>query len=122
MYVGASYKITPKSLMYYIFANLAQLIWRMQSTRLVTSTTLIHNLGRQLILWERIFCKLVHPFEELSGQLVACRCEPSLRTNRLFASLRYTSNLAMPSMHSTRTVQVRVQYKYVFYMYSTSAI
>ena len=82
--------------MYYIFANLAQLIWRMQSTRLVTSTTLRHNLGRQLILRERIFCKLVHPFEELSGQLVACRCEPSLRTRGTY---KYPS---------TRTVLVPV--------------
>ena len=87
MYVEASYKIRTKIAHVTHFANLAQLIWRMQSTRLVmstrlvTSTTLIHNLGRQLILRERIFCKLVHPFEELSGQLVACRCEPSLRTS-----------------------------------------
>ena len=63
MYVGASYKITPKSLMFYIFANLAQLIGRMQSTQIVTSTTLNHNLGRQQILREGIFCKLSHPFE-----------------------------------------------------------
>ena len=80
MYVEASYKIRTKIAHVTHFANLAQLIWRMQSTRLVASTTLRHNLGRQLILRERIFCKLVHPFEELSGQLVACRCEPSLRT------------------------------------------
>ena len=63
MYVGASYKIRPKSLMFYIFANLAQLIWRMQSTQLVTSTTLNHNLGRQQILREGIFCKLSNTFE-----------------------------------------------------------
>ena len=95
MSVGASYKIRPKSLMYYIFANLAQLIWRMQSTRLVTSTTLNDYLGCQLNLRERIFCKLVHPFEELSGQLVACRCEPSLRTSIvLYTYSRYTEFLA----------------------------
>ena len=50
MYVEASYKIMTKIAHVTHFANLAQLIWRMQSTRLVTSTTLIHNLGRQLIL------------------------------------------------------------------------
>ena len=91
MYVEASYKIRTKIAHVTHFANLAQLIWRMQSTRLVTSTTLRHNLGRQLILRERIFCKLVHPFEELSGQLVACRCEPSLRTRTQYSVRRTNS-------------------------------
>ena len=73
MYVEASYKIRTKIAHVTHFANLAQLIWRMQSTRLVTSTTLNHNLGRQLILRERIFCKLVHPFEQSGAPFVTCR-------------------------------------------------
>ena len=63
MYVEASYKIRTKIAHVTHFANLAQLIWRMQSTRLVTSTTLNHNLGRQQILREGIFCKLSNTFE-----------------------------------------------------------
>ena len=80
MYVEASYKIRTKIAHVTHFANLAQLIWRMQSTRLVTSTTLIHNLGRQLILRERIFCKLAHPFELRVPPFATGQSHPCLRT------------------------------------------
>ena len=63
MYVEASYKIRTKIAHVTHFANLAQLIWRMQSTRLVTSTTLNHNLGRQQILRKNIFCYVWSTFE-----------------------------------------------------------
>ena len=80
MYVGASYKITPKSLMFYIFANLAQLIWRMQSTRHTTSHSLIHNLGRQQILREGIFCKLSNTFEHEVRPISTSQLGPCLRS------------------------------------------
>ena len=82
MYVGASYKIMTKSLMFYIFANLAQLIKRMQSTRHTTAHRLNDDLGRQQILRERIFCKLSNTFEQFGPPFTACRGWPPLRTYR----------------------------------------
>ena len=66
--------------MFYIFANLAQLIKRMQSTRHTTAHRLNDDLGRQQILRERIFCKLSNTFEQFGPPFTACRGWPPLRT------------------------------------------
>ena len=67
--------------MFYIFANLAQLERHACSTRHATSHSLNHSWACQLLLRERIFCKLSNAWEELDPPFVACRCGPSLRTS-----------------------------------------
>ena len=63
--------------MFYILTNLPQLAWHLASTQQTTFNALMHKLGSQQILRERIFQKLVDTFSQTVTQFAPVDGDPA---------------------------------------------